>query len=136
MCSNTNGSYECICNSGYEVADDNQTCIDIDECSSNSSLCGGNTCINTAGSYQCSCRPGCVNDQNDPQICIDIDECADNYCNQNCVNLDCSSGRYECLCNAGYQLAPDNHTCIVPTHHYVVGIHVSTLLDHISVAVD
>ena len=26
-CSNTDGSYECICNAGYEVADDNQTCI-------------------------------------------------------------------------------------------------------------
>ena len=106
--------------------------LDTDECSLNSSLCGGHTCINTAGSYQCSCRLGCMNDPNDPQICIgklsrnicphiiflflhyitDINECADNYCSQNCDNLDCLSGRYQCSCNSGYQLASDNHTCI------------------------
>ena len=32
-CNNTEGSYTCVCNTGFEASDaDNETCLDVDEC--------------------------------------------------------------------------------------------------------
>ena len=81
MCQNTNGSYECYCNSGYTLdTSNNQHCIgihditactvmntviitndaDINECESltNCSMADNKECINTNGSYSCNCIPG------------------------------------------------------------------------------
>ncbi|KAM5189910.1 adhesion G protein-coupled receptor E5 isoform 4-T4 [Callospermophilus lateralis] len=78
-CQNVEGSYYCMCSPGYELrsggtnftnASEN-TCQDVDECSSGQHQCHQSTiCTNTLGSYQCHCRPGwelipgSVNDQN------------------------------------------------------------------------
>ena len=60
-CVNTPGSYQCICDRGYQLSADESTCEDINECSnwakSGSQLCMGN-CINTPGSFKCTCPPG------------------------------------------------------------------------------
>ena len=72
-CTNTNGSYVCSCNMGYELSPDGHTCtgkqhsdsrlwlqytaIDIDECSVNNGGCEHN-CTNTEGSFVCSCVEG------------------------------------------------------------------------------
>ena len=71
-CTNTAGSYECSCNSGYELGSDGLSChgmtteyiavqscdllLDIDECSSTTPC--EQLCNNTVGSYQCSCNSG------------------------------------------------------------------------------
>ncbi|KAF6021639.1 ADAMTS14 [Bugula neritina] len=48
----------CTCNPGYSLdSADNSTCIDIDECATNTSSCDKNlgVCENVEGSYTCSC---------------------------------------------------------------------------------
>ncbi|XP_016046811.1 adhesion G protein-coupled receptor L4 isoform X2 [Erinaceus europaeus] len=65
-CSNTVGSYYCMCVSGFRssnnqdkfVTNDGTTCIDIDECSE-SVVCGDHAvCENVEGGYNCSCKEG------------------------------------------------------------------------------
>lgn len=50
---------QCNCKNGYFlVGDENQSCVDIDECSDGSHICDPNAeCINTAGGYNCQCLP-------------------------------------------------------------------------------
>ena len=64
-CSNTEGSFTCACNAGYE--DDTSApstavgtqCIDTDECASSVSDCDASaTCNNTVGSFVCTCPAG------------------------------------------------------------------------------
>ena len=88
-CTNSVGSYECVCKNGYEWKDptadwlDNE-CVDIDECSPkvtsdfnfDHNLCDANSlCVNTIGSYKCSCNLGFYWDE-DSKKCKDYDECA------------------------------------------------------------
>ena len=102
---------------------------DIDECSSNSTLCD-QTCANTFGSYECQCNPGfLLLDQRNCEsnflsanefvmlyarrFCsytfTDIDECAGiNDCQQICTDTD---GSFICGCETGYALDPNGKTC-------------------------
>ncbi|XP_044109749.1 adhesion G protein-coupled receptor E5 isoform X3 [Neovison vison] len=66
-CQNTEGSYYCTCIPGYKLAsgarsfknESENTCQDVDECSSAQPTCHkSTTCINTVGSYKCRCRRG------------------------------------------------------------------------------
>uniref|UniRef100_K9IVL3 Egf-like module containing, mucin-like, hormone receptor-like 1 n=1 Tax=Sus scrofa TaxID=9823 RepID=K9IVL3_PIG len=65
-CRNSVGSYSCVCKSGFEsstgkmgIQGPGETCRDVDECSSNSTLCGpSSVCTNLPGKYSCSCLPG------------------------------------------------------------------------------
>nr|XP_014978620.1 CD97 antigen isoform X6 [Macaca mulatta] len=66
-CRNTEGSYDCVCNPGYELVsgaktfknESENTCQDVDECSSGLHQCDNSTvCFNIVGSYTCRCRPG------------------------------------------------------------------------------
>uniref|UniRef100_A0A2K5WL34 Adhesion G protein-coupled receptor E2 n=1 Tax=Macaca fascicularis TaxID=9541 RepID=A0A2K5WL34_MACFA len=66
-CRNTEGSYDCVCNPGYELVsgaktfknESENTCQDVDECSSGLHQCDSSTiCFNTVGLYTCRCRPG------------------------------------------------------------------------------
>merc|ERR1711892_1188056 len=53
VCSNTYGSYECTCKSGYKL--ENETCTDINECELDN--CTANEhCTNTDGSFSCECQ--------------------------------------------------------------------------------
>jgi len=57
-CLKRDGVDTCTCNPGYSLdSADNSTCIDIDECMTNTSLCDKNlgVCENVEGSYTCSC---------------------------------------------------------------------------------
>ena len=88
-CSDTHGSYQCICKDGFE-SDENPnrpediSCRDIDECvvdKHNSehhckSLGGSHSyCKNTIGSFTCGCKKGFKADASGN--CIDIDECTE-----------------------------------------------------------
>ncbi|XP_070502012.1 fibrillin-2-like [Chironomus tepperi] len=57
-CHNTHGSYHCSCPNGLTLSDDRKTCIDFDECSHGTNMCGDLTCQNTYGSYKCLCENG------------------------------------------------------------------------------
>ncbi|XP_046505197.1 adhesion G protein-coupled receptor E5-like, partial [Equus quagga] len=66
-CQNVDGSYYCTCAPGYGLVSgattfrnkSENTCQDVDECSSGQYQCHNSTvCVNTAGSYRCRCHPG------------------------------------------------------------------------------
>ena len=116
-CNNTIGSYECYCSVGYELAGDDVSCVDIDECVVDTDRCvSGQTCVNTLGGYTCTegtCIEECINSSctcctgykldNNTQ-CVDIDECKEStdLCEMNCYNTE---GSYRCSCRVGFQLS-------------------------------
>ncbi|CAH1252407.1 MFRP [Branchiostoma lanceolatum] len=55
-CTNTDGSYLCQCNIGYEGS--GLECTDIDECSSGAPCDSNAECSNTDGSFLCQCNRG------------------------------------------------------------------------------
>ncbi|XP_061266685.1 adhesion G protein-coupled receptor E2-like [Bos javanicus] len=66
-CQNTEGGYYCTCSPGYEPVsgamifrnESENTCRDVDECSSGQHQCHNSTvCVNTVSSYTCHCRQG------------------------------------------------------------------------------
>ena len=80
-CTNTDGSFNCSCDAGYELDSDGFNCsseiaqfhqsiifmvktlADIDECMRNLSFCDPlATCVDTEGSYTCPCNPGYTGD--------------------------------------------------------------------------
>ncbi|XP_053710018.1 latent-transforming growth factor beta-binding protein 4-like isoform X3 [Synchiropus splendidus] len=97
-CTNTPGSFRCICRHGYRVH--NASCADIDECL-DQLRCPGQECLNSPGSYRCvSCQRGF---HLSGRRCTDVDECEDvGSCpGGECVN---TPGSYRCLdCGPGYQ---------------------------------
>jgi hypothetical protein len=116
-CENTDGSYTCICDDGWEG--DGTTCTDIDECATGNGDCGDavyTTCTNNVGGPatctdidECAKDNGgcgdatfysCTNNDGAAATCADIDECAEGTddCDENskCTN---TNGSYECTCN-------------------------------------
>lgn len=116
-CIDLPGSFQCLCKSGYQIAPDASTCLDVDECASpglNSCDPLTTKCYNTEGSYECRC----VSDNMivDPRTgrCRDMDECTDkggimNPCEQLCTNL---NPGVKCGCRQGWTLNEDSRTCI------------------------
>ncbi|XP_045518801.1 fibulin-2-like [Pieris brassicae] len=97
------------CPWGTQLADDN-TCQDIDECSTGDAKCGPlQLCTNLPGGYTCSCPQGhkLIGDHE----CADVDECdlggSSPICSQNadCLN---TIGSYRCQCHEGFKAAPIN----------------------------
>ncbi|XP_077450442.1 cysteine-rich with EGF-like domain protein 2 [Stigmatopora argus] len=109
------------CKDGWEE-DEQEACIDIDECSKDSPPCQEDQyCVNTEGSYICkgcdqactgctgpeahTCRACASGYLENEGTCADIDECsqADSVCvkeHQQCVN---TQGSFECICSENYQ---------------------------------
>uniref|UniRef100_A0ACB8FEP4 Uncharacterized protein n=1 Tax=Sphaerodactylus townsendi TaxID=933632 RepID=A0ACB8FEP4_9SAUR len=56
-CHNLPGSFQCICDQGYESARDGQHCLDVNECETLRGVCGTAPCENVEGSFLCIC-PG------------------------------------------------------------------------------
>ncbi|XP_064473187.1 fibulin-1-like isoform X2 [Ornithodoros turicata] len=133
VCRNTEGSFRCdrkTCPAGSHLlpngecqaancgvgmtVDSSGTCVDINECLQNRSLCSRyHRCVNTPGSYICesllSCSPG-FRANPEGTRCVDVDECADgtHTCmpDQTCDNR---PGGYSCGCPTGYHMNADRH---------------------------
>ncbi|XP_066495035.1 latent-transforming growth factor beta-binding protein 4 isoform X1 [Tiliqua scincoides] len=55
VCHNLPGSFQCICDQGYESARDGWHCLDVDECKTLQGVCGTAPCENVEGSFLCIC---------------------------------------------------------------------------------
>lgn len=109
LCTSTNGVASCSCTSGYVLAANAHSCVDVDECATGSANCVlGAECMNVPGAYVCG---ACTAGYTDNGIaCTDNDECAslNGGCQQICVN---SPGSYSCGCEAGFMLDSNALTC-------------------------
>ncbi|KAM9465783.1 latent-transforming growth factor beta-binding protein 1 isoform 2-T2 [Clarias gariepinus] len=104
FCYDTAESYNCICDKGYKLNDEETTCVDVDECVDDPHLCVNGRCRNTPGSFTCVCKLGFSLEEKGTS-CVDINECEAPYvCPENslCVN---TPGSYTCRqCSKGYTL--------------------------------
>ncbi|XP_008853628.1 CD97 antigen isoform X1 [Nannospalax galili] len=146
-CENTEGSYYCMCNPGYELKSgakkftnqSENTCQDVNECTSGQNPCHKSThCINKLGGYSCICRPGwkpIPGSPNGPNTtkCEDVDECStrQHQCHSSTVCSN-SAGSYKCHCRPGWEpvpgssSGPKNTTCrelLFPTWAPPMGVN-------------
>ena len=56
-CTNLEGSYECVCQNGFQIKLDKNFCEDVNECLYDNGGCD-HLCSNIEGSRICSCRDG------------------------------------------------------------------------------
>ncbi|XP_016115773.1 fibrillin-1-like [Sinocyclocheilus grahami] len=100
-CVNTEGSFHCVCNAGFEISADGRNCQGI---------CNNGRCVNTEGSFHCVCNAG-FEISADGRNCQDTDECLiRNIClNGMCINEDSS---FKCICKPGYLLEGTGRFCV------------------------
>ena len=99
------GAEHCkTCDDGFDL-DENNACVDIDDCASDPCQNGG-TCTDKVNAFSCACASGyegdtCVTDIN--ECTTDTDDCD--------VNADCANnvGSYTCTCMDGYH--GSGYTC-------------------------
>ncbi|MGH0151915.1 UNVERIFIED_CONTAM: hypothetical protein FKN15_020722 [Acipenser sinensis] len=73
FCQNLIGSYQCLCDQGYEAGRNGRSCVDVNECDSMQGACGAARCENVEGSFLCIC--GQDSEEFDPRTgqCISRD---------------------------------------------------------------
>ena len=96
------GAEHCkTCDDGFDL-DENNACVDIDDCASDPCQNGG-TCTDKVNAFSCACASGYEGD-----TCVtDIDECATSPTSPTSpcdANADCANnvGSYTCTCMDGY----------------------------------
>ncbi|KAM5273583.1 latent-transforming growth factor beta-binding protein 2 [Ctenodactylus gundi] len=55
FCDNTDGSFRCFCDQGFEISPSGWDCIDVNECELMLAVCGAALCENVEGSFLCLC---------------------------------------------------------------------------------
>ena len=107
-CTNTDGSFYCNCNEGFQISTNGYSCEDINECQFANGGCEVR-CENTVGSYYCNCSEGFQISANG-YSCNDINECqfANGGCEVRCEN---TIGSYYCNCSEGFQISANGYSC-------------------------
>ena len=106
VCTNTVGSFECSCPTGFRG--DGTNCIDINECVEETDNCHQFAdCMNTKGLFDCSCLTGF---EGNGVNCVDINECEREM--DDCVGIDheeCENtvGSFKCVCVTGFEKIGD-----------------------------
>ncbi|XP_054652213.1 complement component C1q receptor-like [Dunckerocampus dactyliophorus] len=103
LCINTQGSYMCACQDGFQMFQGN--CLDLDECVH--SKCE-HSCLNTIGSFSCYCKDGFTLSE-DGYSCMDINECTTQRCQFKCVN---TKGSFRCICPEGFNVDATGMDCL------------------------
>ncbi|XP_032950147.1 matrilin-4 [Rhinolophus ferrumequinum] len=108
QCVSSPGTSYCACNTGYQLAADNKSCLAIDHCSFGNHSCQ-HECVNTLGGPRCHCREG-HDLLPDGKSCQARDLCngVDHGCEFQCVSEGLT---YRCLCPEGRQLQADGKSC-------------------------
>ncbi|XP_062609553.1 uncharacterized protein LOC134271352 [Saccostrea cucullata] len=89
-CNTTSGS--CICPIGYQLHENNHSCIDVNECEATPFPCEQN-CSNINGSFQCFCRSGYT--LNEDKVSCTV--CKEPYYGENCSQIcTCGPGMDKC----------------------------------------
>ena len=110
VCSNSVGSYDCTCKSGY--TGDGRNCTDVDECALGTHTCDTQVsgCVNEEGTFTCECVEGYFGpNSQDGSTCNDVDECnpEEFFCPAFNLTDDRSHGHtYRLLNHPGADLAP------------------------------
>ncbi|XP_062973935.1 latent-transforming growth factor beta-binding protein 2 [Elgaria multicarinata webbii] len=55
FCDNTDGSFRCLCDRGYETSPSGHDCVDVNECELMLAVCGTALCENVEGAFLCLC---------------------------------------------------------------------------------
>nr|KAF6392787.1 latent transforming growth factor beta binding protein 2 [Pipistrellus kuhlii] len=55
FCDNTEGSFRCLCDQGFEASTSGWDCVDVNECELMLAVCGAALCENVEGSFLCLC---------------------------------------------------------------------------------
>ncbi|XP_058511340.1 latent-transforming growth factor beta-binding protein 2 [Ochotona princeps] len=55
FCDNTDGSFRCLCDQGFETSPLGWDCVDVNECELMLAVCGDALCENVEGSFLCLC---------------------------------------------------------------------------------
>ncbi|XP_064295799.1 latent-transforming growth factor beta-binding protein 4-like, partial [Phalacrocorax carbo] len=110
-CRNLPGSFQCVCDPGYESARHGHGCVDVDECETLRGVCGAERCENVEGSFLCLCPdtrdefdpvPGrCVTPpapQNPPRAPPEGAACFSRACGVLAPNV----SRERCCCSLGW----------------------------------
>ncbi|XP_037718730.1 very low-density lipoprotein receptor-like isoform X2 [Drosophila subpulchrella] len=56
QCEDLAVGHRCVCHDGYKLAEDQRTCVDIDECET-PGICS-QVCVNEIGAFKCECEAG------------------------------------------------------------------------------
>lgn len=99
FCKADGAHFYCLCDSGYQLADDEQSCELSDSCQG--APCEFE-CLPVLDGYRCACPEGYMLAP-DERGCQDVDECIQSPCEHICIN---APGTFECQCRQGYH--PDN----------------------------
>ncbi|WAR23702.1 MLP-like protein [Mya arenaria] len=122
-CVNTDGSFQCSCNSGYRLSGNRRSCsdTDYDPCLSADLDCRNTSgcTLNLANVTTCFCEDGFELDATGLN-CKDVNECNRGACQQVCSN---TVGGFECSCYQGYRI--DGKTECIPCESPYYGINCS-----------
>ncbi|KAI8498003.1 hypothetical protein Bbelb_239470, partial [Branchiostoma belcheri] len=102
-CTNTPGSYNCSCQTGYQLERNGGTLCEV-------TTVAVRLGINWRGTGELCVKTGYQLERNGGTLCEDIDECSTSNggCGQVCEN---SPGTFSCDCNHGYTLGADGKAC-------------------------
>ncbi|CAB1332923.1 unnamed protein product, partial [Coregonus sp. 'balchen'] len=109
-CVNVPGSFSCECEPGFQLAGNNRSCVDVNECEL-AAPCQ-QRCYNTYGTFLCRCEQGYELGP-DRHSCNDVDECSysSSMCQFQCVN---DPGRFSYVneCETDIHQCGEGQTCI------------------------